>query len=121
VEKAKLDSLSGGRFRLNGILDATTVADLLKQSEVRFAGQPQIEIDLAGVTESDSSGLALLIEWLRQARIAGQTVRFLNVPTQIDALARISEVDELFNANGGNGSGAATQTQAPGEQTKVAN
>lgn len=97
VNKAKLESLGGGRFRVAGVLDASTVTDLLKQTPARFNGLPSIEMDLADVAESDSSGLALLIEWLRMARRDGQRIVFVNVPAQIGALARISEVDELLN------------------------
>jgi phospholipid transport system transporter-binding protein len=106
VGKAKIESLGGGRFRVAGVLDATTVTELLKHSPARFSGLQSVEIDLAGVSESDSSGLALLIEWLRVGRRTGQQVRFVNLPAQIAALARISEVDELFAANG--------QAQQPG-------
>ena len=38
----------------------------------------------------------MLIEWLRTARQGGQAIRFANVPAGIEALARISEVDELI-------------------------
>ncbi len=51
-----------------------------------------------GVGESDSAGLALLIEWLRLARQRAKTIHFANVPAQIEALARISEVEDLIGA-----------------------
>jgi ABC-type transporter Mla MlaB component len=38
----------------------------------------------------------LLIEWLRLARQGEKTIRFANVPAQIQALARISEVEDLI-------------------------
>jgi len=53
-------------------------------------------IDLAGVTASDSAGLALLIDWLSVAKNAGRTLRFENVPSQLQQLARLSEVEELL-------------------------
>jgi len=99
MNKASLEPLGEGRFRVSGILDTGTATAVLKQSDAHFASAAQIEIDLAGVTESDSAGLALLIEWLRTARQRGQRIRFMNVPGQIRALAQISEVDELFCAN----------------------
>lgn len=99
MSKAKIESLGGGRFRLTGVLDATTVTDLLKHSPARFSGLQGIEIDLGGVAESDSSGLALLIEWLRTGRRDGQQVKFLNIPSQIAALASISEVDDLLEGS----------------------
>jgi phospholipid transport system transporter-binding protein len=94
--RAKLESLGGGRFRVSGVLDASTARDVLEQSESRFAQSKEIDVDLGGVGESDSAGLALLIEWLRIARQGGQAIRFANVPAQIEALARISEVEDLL-------------------------
>jgi phospholipid transport system transporter-binding protein len=96
VSKATIDTLGAGRFRLAGVLDAKSVIDLFKEGPARFKGLSDVEIDLADVAESDSAGLALLIEWLRAARRNGQQIRFVNIPAQIAALARISEVDALL-------------------------
>lgn len=96
---AKLESLGSGRFGISGVLDATTVSDLLKHSIAAFEGQAHVDIDLKNVSESDSSGLALLIEWLRLARMARRQIHFENVPAQIEALARISEVEDLLSDN----------------------
>lgn len=113
VSKAKLESLGGGRFRVSGILDAATAAGVLEQSEERFAGTPTIEVDLAGVSESDSAGLALVLEWLRLARQRDQKIHFTHLPAQISALARISEVEDLLTANGASSSEpAAAAAQA---------
>lgn len=104
---ARLEAVAAGRLRVTGVLDATTVTQLLRDSQRLFAGQADLEIDLAGVQESDSSGLALLLEWLRLARGAGQQVRFANLPEQLLALARISEVEPLFAADAAQGTATA--------------
>lgn len=98
MSKATLEDESGGRYRVSGILDAATAPQLLQESEERFssAAGADLHIDLSGVKESDSAGLALLLEWLRIARHRKQTVNLANVPAQIAALARISEVEELI-------------------------
>ncbi len=96
IGSAKLESLGSGRFRLSGVLDGATVGELLKQSRSRFANATQLEIDLSGVSESDSAGLALLIEWVRLSQQSGLPIRYGNVPEQISALARISEVEDLL-------------------------
>jgi phospholipid transport system transporter-binding protein len=100
VSKAKLEALGEGRFRVSGVLDAATAGDVLEQSQKLFVGLPRIQVDLGGVTESDSAGLALLLEWLRMARQHDQKIQCVNLPAQIDALARISEVEDLLSANG---------------------
>lgn len=93
---ARFDNTAPGRFRVVGALSFATAADLLRQSEPQFGQKARAEIDLAEVSDSDSAGLALLIEWKRLARASGGTVEFANIPPQLSALARISEVDELI-------------------------
>jgi phospholipid transport system transporter-binding protein len=109
VSRARLESLGAGRFRVTGVLDATTAREVLEQSESRFAQSRDIDVDLGGVGESDSAGLALLIEWLRIARQGEKAIRFANVPAQIEALARISEVEDLL----GGGERKAEQKSQP--------
>jgi phospholipid transport system transporter-binding protein len=111
-EKPQLESLGEGRFRVGGLLDATTVTRLLEEGQTRFHGLSEITVDLGGVTESDSSGLALLLEWLRLARKGNQRICFDHVPQQIIALARISEVDDLLLENGANTQDAPSATPA---------
>jgi phospholipid transport system transporter-binding protein len=53
---------------------------------------PPLQIDCAGVTDSDSAGLAVLIEWLAAVGRTGGHVRYSNLPEGILATAQISEV-----------------------------
>ena len=97
---ATLEALGNVRFKVRGPLDAETVTDLLERSEEAFRGASSLEIDLGGVPEGDSAGLALLIEWIRLTRKQNQQIKYKNVPKQIAALARISQVEELLTSNG---------------------
>jgi phospholipid transport system transporter-binding protein len=94
--RANLEALGNGKFRVSGVLDASTAGALLKQSAGAFGSADRLEIDLADVTESDSAGLALLIEWVRLAKNANRSIRFDHVPKQLSALAKISEVEDLL-------------------------
>jgi phospholipid transport system transporter-binding protein len=96
MSRAKLEALGGGRYRVAGVLDATTAGALLEQSVARFESSGELDVDLGSVSDADSAGLALLIEWMRLARQRQQLIRFRSVPAQISALARISEVEDLL-------------------------
>lgn len=98
MSEARIEALGSDRYRVSGVLDAFTTPKLLEQSAGHFSSQSSadIHVDLGGVTESDSAGLALLIEWLRIGRQRSQRFHFGNVPKQLAALARISEVEELI-------------------------
>jgi phospholipid transport system transporter-binding protein len=59
-------------------------------------GSPTIEVDCSAVPNADSAGLAVLIEWRRWAHQQGRHLKFLNLPEQISAIARLSEVSEVL-------------------------
>ncbi len=90
----------GGRAAVGGALAFDTVGPLLATGSAAILAGSASVIDLAGVSAADSSGLALLIEWLSVARGAGRELRYENLPQQLQQLARLSEVEELLPAGG---------------------
>jgi phospholipid transport system transporter-binding protein len=88
----------GERSRVNGVLHFSTVTALLRSGSEAIASGRAAVIDLSGVKDSDSSGLALLIEWLSIARAERKSLRYENIPAQLHQLARLSEVEELLTA-----------------------
>ena len=82
---------------LRGPLTAATVPALWRQTS-RLFDEPRgvLSIDLAGVTEADSAGLALLVTWAGRALAAKTALSFAAVPERLLSLARISEVEELL-------------------------
>lgn len=60
------------------------------------AGDGVLLIDCQGITASDSAGLAVLLDWLAEARAQGRSLRFAHLPQGLAALGRISEVSELL-------------------------
>jgi phospholipid transport system transporter-binding protein len=95
-QDASFEVLEGGRARVIGSLHFNTVSALLPAGVEAIKGGRADVIDLSGVTSSDSAGLALLIEWLSVAKSAGRTLRFENIDSQLQQLARLSEVEELL-------------------------
>lgn len=87
---------AGERAAVSGLLGFGTVGALLPQGSAAIAAGKAGFIDLAGVTGSDSAGLALLLEWLSVARAAKRSLRYENMPVQLQQLARLSEVEELL-------------------------
>jgi phospholipid transport system transporter-binding protein len=95
-ETTALEVTGEGRTRVVGALGFATVSALLPRGSDAIRRGDAAVIDLAGVTDSDSAGLALLIEWLSVAKGAGLGLRYDNVPSQLHQLARLSEVEELI-------------------------
>ena len=95
-QDASFEVQGGERARVVGSLHFTTVSGLLSVGTQAIGRNEASVIDLAAVTASDSAGLALLIEWLSVAKAANRTLRYENIPTQLQQLARLSEVEELL-------------------------
>ncbi len=85
-----------GRFSLSGRMTFATAADILRESEVPFERHTRIEVDLSGVTETDSAGLGLLLEWITWANHTVREIRFVDTPAKINAIARVTEVESLL-------------------------
>lgn len=94
---ARLERGEDGRLRLSGTLSFANVPQLqTRLGPLLEAGEDAV-LDLSGVQRSDSAGLALLVEWLRQARQRGTRLHFENIPQQMEAMARVSHVYDLLN------------------------
>ncbi len=99
VHKAAFELQEGERASVSGVLHFTTVTALLSEGSAAIGNGRAAVIDLAGVKDSDSSGLALLIEWLSVARASSHGLRYENIPAQLHQLARLSEVEELLTVS----------------------
>lgn len=85
-----------GRLILAGELSFATVTRLHGEARPLFAQQGDIRVDLQDIERADSAGLALLIEWMRNARELGKSIQFLNIPQQMLAIARVSSLDQVL-------------------------
>lgn len=92
----QLQRESPGRFRVSGALDFQTVPELAEQADVLFSQSETIDVDLSGVTRADSAGVALLVEWMHEAHRQKKGIRYLNIPTQMLAIARVSSLDHIL-------------------------
>jgi phospholipid transport system transporter-binding protein len=91
-----ITDLGDGRFALGGDMTFATAGRLLRESERLFEEHTRIEMDLGNVSNTDSAGLALMLEWITWANHTVREIRFSNVPEKIDAIAKTTEVDHLL-------------------------
>jgi phospholipid transport system transporter-binding protein len=92
-----IKDLGDGRFAISGEMTFATAEQILRASEAPFEEHTQLEIDLSGVTDSDSAGLALLLEWVTWANHSVREIRFESVPEKIHAIATTTEVEPLLS------------------------
>lgn len=66
---------------------------------VQAAGtQVPMEVDLAGLTQVDTSALAMMLAVEREAKVHGVTVHWRSMPASLQALARLSSVEPFFRS-----------------------
>ena len=61
-----------------------------------LSGPIPSQIDLSGIEKSDSSALALLIEWQSRAHARDCRIEFTNPPRSLTVLARLSQASQLL-------------------------
>lgn len=93
----ELEDLGDGKFALRGEMSFDTAGKILRESEEPFEAHTRIEVDLSGVEKTDSAGLALLLEWITWANHTVREIRFREIPERIDAIAKVTEVEELLS------------------------
>lgn len=87
----------GDRVFVSGPVTLANVADVLRQGcdELRAGART---IDLGEVSELDSSLLAALFAWMREAKSNDAEVLFANLPEGLMTVARLYGVAELLPA-----------------------
>mgnify|MGYP000626524589 CR=1 FL=1 len=93
-----LTEREAGHFRADGSLLFSNAAEAFgKGLAVLAATKSQdLHLDCSGISSSDSAGLAVLVEWLAWARRSGRHLKLQRVPTQLQDIARISELEDLL-------------------------
>jgi phospholipid transport system transporter-binding protein len=90
---------SGEVLKLTGALSFETLPAVLAES-AQFAARTDLPdrlvIDFSGITDIDSSAVALLLEWRRQALARRKSLEFVNLPANLMALAELYGVADLI-------------------------
>ena len=88
-------------LNLTGALSFETLPAVLAQS-AEFTSRSdlpdRLTIDFSGINAVDSSAVALLLEWRREAQRLGKNLEFVNLPQTLLALASLYGVVDLIEA-----------------------
>ena len=85
----------GDSLFLEGALTLGTVSGLAEAVQGHLRQGARV-VDFRGVSEVDSSAVALALEWLRQAAESNTGLRFANLPVAMQNLAKLYGVSELL-------------------------
>ena len=84
-----------GRIVVSGPVTLANVAAIVEEGR-RHLEEGVGTVDLGEVTEMDSSLLAAMLAWLRDARRRGRELAFANLPQSLSTIARLYGVDSLI-------------------------
>ena len=96
MSEASITREGPDRLVVKGDLDMRAAPGLLERGRQLLQGEQEQSVDLSGVSRIDSAGVALLLEWAREAKRRGLSIRFANVPEQVLAIAGICGVKQFL-------------------------
>jgi phospholipid transport system transporter-binding protein len=88
----------GERMLVSGPLTLASVTAVLGEGNAAI-GQGARTVDLGEIGELDSSALALLLAWSREAKRLKRDISFANLPQGLTTIARLYGVAELLPAS----------------------
>lgn len=92
----QLSSPAPGVLAMSGALVFATAARALADARRAVLRGDVSTLDLAGVTASDSAGLAVLLALRRASLASGSTLTITALPATLRALAQLGEVEALL-------------------------
>lgn len=83
-------------FALTGDLDFGNVMSVYRASLPALIKSKDCIFDFSQVKSSDSSGLALIIEWIKFAKVNNKTIRFSHLSHELMSIAKAANLDQLI-------------------------
>lgn len=100
MSAAQASTVVGEVLKLEGALNLASMSRLLGETET-YASQPQLPdclaIDFSHVSDVDSSAVALMLHWRREAEKLGKAMRYIHLPPNLQSLAELYGVDQLIH------------------------
>lgn len=84
-------------IKVQGVLNFETVPALAKEAESLLKKMDNVCVNFAEVKDSNSAGLALLLEMTRTMKLNNKSIDFTDLPEQIVHVARAYGIDSELN------------------------
>ncbi len=92
----ELTTKTPGVLGVLGLLNFNTAAAATEAIEAALADGSIAQLDLSGVSHADSAGLSCLVTVMAKAASKGRQLKIVHMPSGLQALAKVSEVDHLI-------------------------
>lgn len=84
-----------GKLEVEGSLTIDSIASVVTHG-IGLFGRENMVIDLARVTEVDSTAVSMLLQWQREAVRRNSEVSVINIPQNLQSLMQLYGVSELM-------------------------
>lgn len=92
---AKLE-IKNGLLCVNGSINFENVMLVCKQGTTLMKTLETVEVNLHGLSQSDSSVLALLADWVREANALNKKIVFTHMPLFMRNITRVCGLDGVL-------------------------
>ncbi len=84
-------------LRASGDVDLNTTPDLLKSMKTAFKSRKhEVVLDLTHVSHMDSSGIAVLVEGVRDSKRTGKRFLLAHVPKNVLGVIELAKLQNFF-------------------------
>ncbi|OGT94593.1 MAG: hypothetical protein A2298_00745 [Gammaproteobacteria bacterium RIFOXYB2_FULL_38_6] len=81
------------------IIKKKSVTNNFSDNHAQTKDDGYIQIDFSKVTQCNSAGLALLINWIRFIRDQKKTCRYVNLPSSLLEIAKVCNLDTILHTD----------------------
>lgn len=82
-------------YSLRGKLNFETVMFIYQKGIRLFQGKT-VTVDFAELTESNSAGLALIVEWVKWSHALNKEILFKSLPSHLHSIAKVSGITDFI-------------------------
>ncbi|MDR3477583.1 MAG: STAS domain-containing protein [Gammaproteobacteria bacterium] len=83
---------------VTGELNFRTAVSLWQESLPLIKQYPDLHFDFSAVKSSNSAGLALILEWIKYAKLAKKSIRFSHIPTQLHSIIAVAGLKQMLSS-----------------------
>lgn len=96
LEHAIVDQITGV-CKISGDLDVEHATKVFHSINFSNLEKDQLIVDLSEVDQSDSTALAVMLEWANQANKSHKQISFTHVPDQLMRLIKMADLQKILS------------------------